>query len=164
MTPFFSQHLTAPLDCPTFLPTPPPPFSQPQPHTVCPHPNTLSTPLPTPQTHFPTPQTHFHTPTPYTPYPQHIFPYLLPHPNTFPTSSIFTPYLTQLPKIPPPSILPQILYTPPFFPLVLLCLLVLSVICGQQTACKQVVAANGKAYRIGPSHKALYNIPCKQAY
>ena len=55
--------------------------------------------------------------------PQHISPHLLPH---FLTPSIFPPYLTQLPKLlkisqffhhPYSSKLPQILYTPSFFPI-----------------------------------------------
>ena len=54
---------------------------------------------------------------------QHISPHLLPH---FLTPSIFSPYLSQLPKLPkisqflhhPYSFeLPQILYTPSFFPI-----------------------------------------------
>ena len=160
VAPPFSPHFLALPHCPTFLPTLP----------RTPHPNTLSTPLPTSQTHFPTPQTHFHTPTPiphtspYFPTPPHTFPHLntlptppthltyllLPpqHHNTFPHSFHISPILdptaptTKHFPIPPPSILPQILYTPMLPPLVLLCLLVLSVICGLQTACKHVVAAN----------------------
>ena len=55
--------------------------------------------------------------------PQHISPHLLPH---FLTPSIFPPYLSQLPKLlkisqflhhPYSSKLPQIFYTPSFFPI-----------------------------------------------
>ena len=81
-----------------------------------------STHFPTPSFTFPLPHTspylsaHFSTP-------QHISPHLLPH---FLTSSIFPPYLTQLPKLPKipqlphhsySSKLPQIFYTLSFFPI-----------------------------------------------
>ena len=79
---------------------------------------------------FPTPPSTFSSPPHISPFlpphfstPQHISPHLLPH---FLIPSIFPPYLSQLPKLlkisqflhhPYSFKLPQILYTPSFFPI-----------------------------------------------
>ena len=134
VTPPFSPHFSAPPDCPTFLPTLPctPTSSFPTPPQH---------PLPSSQHPFHTPNTFPHTFKTFS----HTFPYLPPHPNTFPH------FFHIFPILDPTTQNSLTIHTPPnslhfpnpmLPPLVLLCLLVLSVICRLQTACKQVVAAN----------------------
>ena len=75
--------------------------------------------------HFSHTPTHFSISPPHTSF--HTFPHISPLlPQHFLTPSIFSPYLTQLPKLPKITLLPhypyssklpQILYTPSFFPI-----------------------------------------------
>ena len=127
----------------SFAPTPTPfPHLSPHPKHIFPRPKHTSTrllPIPHTYPYFPTLPTHL----PHLPLPPFTVPTHFPT-NFFHISPILdsTSPTTKNYPIPHHQYSLKFSILPHSSPLLLLCLLVLSVICGLQTACKQVVAAN----------------------